>query len=181
MGTHPHSNQNGSTLTSDHLGTHAMVTSEWLCTYIWSCGNTSHSHIRMALIPRLSIPGNWLGTSIQRMEINAYIWSYRNQSYSHIKMAQNLYETLKEPILSPWHNGSALKYDHGRNQSSHHVRMDLSSRLSIPGNWQGASIQRMAFITYIWSCWNQSYSHLRMAQHLYLHARNQSSHHDIIS
>ena len=46
--------------------------------------------------------------------------------------------------------------------------MALSSRMSIPGNWPGASIQRMAFSAYIWSCENTSHSHLRMAQHSHL-------------
>ena len=55
--------------------------------------------------------------------------------------------------------------------------MALNSRLSIPGNWQGASIQRMEFNTYIWSCRNQSYSHIRMGTHIW-HRTNQSSHHD---
>ena len=57
------------------------------------------------------------------MAFSAYIWSCRNQSYSHIRMAQHSYLTCEEPILSSWQNGSALTYDHGRNQSSHHVRM----------------------------------------------------------
>ena len=52
------------TLISDQVGTHPLITLEWPCTYIWSCENKSHSHIRMALSPRLSIPSNWPGTSI---------------------------------------------------------------------------------------------------------------------
>ena len=78
--------------------------------------------------------------------------------------------------------------------------MSLSPRLSIPGNWLGASIPRMAFNTYIWSCRNQSYTHIIMDQHSYLtceepilsswqngsaltsdHGRNQSSHHVIMA
>ena len=45
----PQSHHNGSTLISDHVGTHPTITSEWLCTYIWSCGNTSCNHIKMEL------------------------------------------------------------------------------------------------------------------------------------
>ena len=86
-----------STLISDQVGTHPSITSEWPCTYIWSCGNTSLNHIRMALSPILSIPSNWPGASIQY-----YIWSCRNQSYSHIRMAQHSHMTWKETILSPW-------------------------------------------------------------------------------
>ena len=71
-------------------------------------------------------------------------------------------------ILWPWQNGSALTSDHGRNQSSHHVRIALSSRLSITRNWPGASIQRIAFRSYIWSCENTTHSHLRMAQHSHM-------------
>ena len=97
--------------------------SEGVCTHIWSCRNQSYSHIRMDLSPRLNVPGNWLGASIPRMKFSTYIWSCRNQSYSHIKMAQHSYLTCKEPILSSWQNGSTLTSDHGRNQSSHHVRM----------------------------------------------------------
>ena len=83
----PFSQRMASALISDQVGTHPSITSEWPYTYIWSCENTSHSHIRMALSPRLSIPGNWPGASIQRMAFNTYIWSCRNQSYSHIRMA----------------------------------------------------------------------------------------------
>ena len=46
------------TLISDQVGTYPSITLEWPCTYIWSCETTSHSHIRMALSPRLSIFGN---------------------------------------------------------------------------------------------------------------------------
>ena len=38
------------TLIFDQVGTHPSITSEWPCTHIWSCENTSHSHIRMALV-----------------------------------------------------------------------------------------------------------------------------------
>ena len=41
--------QKGLALISDHVGTHHTVPLEWLCTYTWSCGNTSHSPLRMAL------------------------------------------------------------------------------------------------------------------------------------
>ena len=74
----------------------------------------------------------------------------------------------EEPIQHACQKGSALTSDHGGNTSCNHVRMALSTRLSIPGNYRGASIQRMAFNTYVWSCRNQSYSHIRMDQHSYL-------------
>ena len=62
-GTNP-ACQKGSALTYDHVRNQSSML-EGLCTYIWSCGmNTSRSHIRMALSPRLSIPGNWPGASI---------------------------------------------------------------------------------------------------------------------
>ena len=62
--------QKGSALTSN------LILLERCCTYIWSCGNQSLSHIRMDLCPRLSIPGNWPGASIPRMEFSTYIWSW---------------------------------------------------------------------------------------------------------
>ena len=52
----------------DQVGTYPSITSKWTYTYILSCETTSHIHIRMALSPRLSIPGNLLGISIQRIE-----------------------------------------------------------------------------------------------------------------
>ena len=39
----------GSALTTDHVGANPIVISEWIYTYIWSCGSQSHSHIRMDL------------------------------------------------------------------------------------------------------------------------------------
>ena len=68
-------------------GTNLTCMFERDCTHIWSCRNQFYSHIQMDLSPRPSIPGNWLGTSIPRMEFSAYIWSCRNKSYSPIRMA----------------------------------------------------------------------------------------------
>ena len=69
----PFSQRMASALISDQVGTHPSITLEWSWTHIWSCKTTSHSHIRMALSPRLSIPGNWPSASIPRMEFNPYI------------------------------------------------------------------------------------------------------------
>ena len=60
----PFSQRMASTLISNQVGTHPLITLEWPCTHIWSYKTTSHSHIKMALSPRLSIPGNWPGASI---------------------------------------------------------------------------------------------------------------------
>ena len=49
--------------------------------------------------------------------LSPYIWPTHQNGY----WSQQLCLTWKEPILSPWQNGSALTSDHGRNQSSHHV------------------------------------------------------------
>ena len=73
----PLSRRMETTFISDQVGTHPSITSEWPCTHIWSCENTSHSHIRTALNPRLSFPGTSLGNSIPRMET----------SLNHIRMA----------------------------------------------------------------------------------------------
>ena len=109
------------------------------------------SHQNGYSVLTLSVPGNWPGASIPRMAIsltsvllnrmaNTHIWHGRNQSSYHDRMAQPLHLTYSSEwiwifsthiwhgrnwILSPWQNGSALTYDHGRNQSSHHVRMAM--------------------------------------------------------
>ena len=100
-------------LISDQVGKHPSITSEWPCAHIWSCRNTSYSHIRMAISPRPSIPGNWLGTSIPRMSIalisnhvgtnpiviskwlSTYIWHGSNQSSHHDRMAHPLHLTME--------------------------------------------------------------------------------------
>ena len=56
-----------------------------------------------------------------------YIWP----THQNGLRIQRSYLTWKEPILSPWQNGSALTSDHGRNQSSHHVRMALGLIISL--------------------------------------------------
>ena len=77
----PKSYQNGSALTSDHVGSNPTGISEWLCTYIWSCGSQSHSHIRMALHLHLTMEGT---NPITMSEgYSTYIWPW------------------KAPILSP--------------------------------------------------------------------------------
>ena len=53
--------------------------------------------------------------------ISPYIWPTHHNGYG----SQHSYLTWKEPILSPWQNVLALTSDHGRNQSSHHVRMAM--------------------------------------------------------
>ena len=135
-------------LISDQVGTHPSITLEWPCTHIWSCKTT-----RMALSPRPSIPGNWPGTSIPRMAINAYFWSCRNQSYSHIRMAPSprlsYLVTDQAPPFLEWH--SMLTSDHvgtnptvtsewlnthiwhGRNRSSPHDRMAHPLHLTMEG------------------------------------------------
>ena len=54
----PLSQRMASAIISDQVGTNPSITSEWPCTHIWSCKTTYYSHIRKALIPRPSIPGN---------------------------------------------------------------------------------------------------------------------------
>ena len=92
---------------TNNVGTHPIVTSEWICTYIWSCGNTSHSHIRMALhlhlimwepIPQSHQNGsvltsNHVGSNptVTSEWLCTYIWSCGNQSHSHIRMALHLH------------------------------------------------------------------------------------------
>ena len=64
-GAHPRTmSKRPNTYIHQHDRTHLLSFVKMLCTHIWSCGNQSHSHIRMALNPRLSIPGNWPGDSI---------------------------------------------------------------------------------------------------------------------
>ena len=65
--------QKGLALTFDHARNQSYVHVERALHHIWSCRNQSHSHIRMALSPRLSIPGNWPGASIPRMAFNLYL------------------------------------------------------------------------------------------------------------
>ena len=52
--------------------------------------------------------------------IITYIWQWKEPILSS---CHNSYIwPWKEPILSPCQKGTTLTYDHGRNQSSHHVR-----------------------------------------------------------
>ena len=46
-----------SALTTDLVGSNPTIISEWICTYIWSCGRKSHSHIIMALHLHLTMQG----------------------------------------------------------------------------------------------------------------------------
>ena len=119
-----HHDRMATTLISDQVGTHPSITLEWSCTHIWSCENTSHSHIRMALSPRLIFPGNWLGASIQRMAI-ALI---SDQVGTHPSI------TSEWPCAHIW-SCKTTSYNRLRNA--------LSTRPSIPGNSLGSSIPRM--------------------------------------
>ena len=155
-------------LISDHVGTNPIIISE---------RNAQHSHLTMwEHIPQNCQKGPTLTFD-----------HARNQSSTHVKKDLHLHSTMRgtnpsymlkglctyirpceEPIQPTCQKGSTLTFAHATNQSSIHVRRALSPRLRIPGNWPGASIQIMAFNTYILSCRNQSYSHIRMAQHSHL-------------
>ena len=147
----------GSALTSDHVWKHRIERAlhlhstmfentalKGICTYIWPCSKTPHRngstlrfdhawkyHIKRALSPRLRIPGNWLGASIiPENGISPYIWS----SGIHLSI------TSEWPCAHIWSC---------KTTSYSHIRMALSPRLSIPCDWTGASIPRMAFSPYI--------------------------------
>ena len=117
-------------------------------THIWHGKNQSSHHDRMAQPLHLTMEGTnpltmlewlWISALISDMEgtnpltmtewINPYIWPTRQNGYGY----QHSYLSWKEPILSPWHNGSALTSDHGRNQSSHHDRMAQPLHLTMEG------------------------------------------------
>ena len=102
-----HHDRMATTLISDQVGMHPSITSEWPCTHIWSCENTSHSHIRTALSPRLSFPGTSSGRSIPRMAI-ALISNH---------LGTNPIVILEWISTHIWH---------GRSQSSHYDRMVVS-------------------------------------------------------
>ena len=72
--------------------------------YIWSCENTSHSHLRMAQHSHLTMEGTnpltmseWLYPYIWPWE-GPYIWSCGNTSHSHMRMVHS----SKLSILGNW-------------------------------------------------------------------------------
>ena len=98
---------------------------------IWSCENTSHSHIRTTVSLRLIFLGTSPGSSIPRMAIaliydhvgtnptvvsewlSTHIWHGRNQSSHHDRMAHPLHLTMERtnpltmtewlsPYIWPW-------------------------------------------------------------------------------
>ena len=95
--------------------THLLPSVERHCTYIWPW------LIRKALNPRLKVPGNWPGASIQRMA-TTFI---SDQVGTH------------PSITSEWPCAHIWSY---KTTSHNHIRMALSPRLIIPSNWPGASI-----------------------------------------
>ena len=121
----------GSVLTSDHVGANPIVTSEWLFTYIWSCGNTSHSHIRMDPA-RISNHG-------------------RNQSYHVRKDLRLVTSPLRELLsgehqASPWSTQTSLW---PMAWSTHQLSIRLSqhtraSLLSAPYPWYSDILSQYA-------------------------------------
>ena len=116
----PFSQRMETTLIFDQVGTHPSVTSEWPCTHIWSCENTSHSHIKMALHLYLTMGETHPKTMSKKICI--YIWSCGNTSLSHIRMALHLHLIMWEYIPQSHQNGSTLLSYHGRNTSNNHVK-----------------------------------------------------------
>ena len=136
--------------------------------HIWPCGNTSHNPFRKAQHSHLIM--REMNPEFMLERLCTYIWP------------------CEEPIQHTRQKGSALTFDHARNQSNIHVERALhlhltmrgtnpaymSKRLLAPG-W-GFLVtdqvppfsQRMESKTYIWSCGNTSLNHIRMALHLYL-------------
>ena len=146
-------------LISDQVGTHPSITLEWPCTHIRSCENTSHSHIRMALSPRPSIPGTSPGSSIPIMAISLIS--------DHVG--------TNPTVISEW---LSTHIWHGRNQSSHHDRMAQPLHLTCSSEWlwisilisvmEGTNPLTMTDGSALTSDHgrNQSYHHVRMAYKL---------------
>ena len=107
----PQSHQNGSALTYDHVGIDPTVTSEWISalgwvflvtdqvppfsqrmafsTYIWSCGNTSHNHIRIFMHWSC---GNTTHNHIRvSLHLHLTMWS---SSFHRVRREQHLYLTM---------------------------------------------------------------------------------------
>ena len=80
--------QNGFALTSDHVGTHPIVTSKWPSAPSWVFLVTDQ-------VPLFS----WI------MAFNTYIWSCGNTSSNHIRMALHLYMIMWEHIPQSYQNG----------------------------------------------------------------------------
>ena len=100
----------------------------------------------------------------------------------------------EEPILPPCQKGTTLTSNHGRNQSSHHVKKEQHLHLTMGGTNPLAMSKRHK--TYIWP-WkepilspchkgfaltynhgrNQSYNHVRRAQHLHPTTEGPTFHH----
>ena len=111
-------------------------------TLIWPCGNRSHNSVRKTQHSHLTM----LGTNPAFMSERLYtyirhMWG-TNPTYMFEK-ALHLHSThVRNQSNIHIRKGSTLTSAHARNQSSMHVKRAC---------------------THIWSCRNQSYSHIRMA------------------
>ena len=156
-------------LTYDHVGTNPIIISK-----------RPSTHIHQPMSERLSTYTQPCEEPILWAErLYTYIWQPMSEGLStyirpckepilHAKRALYLHSSMRGTNPMYMSKGPCTYIWSCRNQSYSHIWMALSPRLSIPGNWPGASIPRMAFSAYIWSCRNQSYSHIRMAKHLHL-------------
>ena len=137
-------------LTFDHQRNTSNTMSKRHSTYI-------HQHDRTQLL-----------SSVKSLSTHIH-WHHRKHHLSSMEGLSTYIRPCEEPIQPTCRKGSALTFDHARNQSSLHVERDLNPRLRIPGNWLGASILPENGISpYIWSSGNASLNHIRMALHLYL-------------
>ena len=86
QGTNPTYMSKGSALTSDHVGTNPIVTSEWICTYIWSCRNQYYNHIINA---HPTLTSDHVGTNPTTLSErpNTHIWPCRNTSHNPFRKA----------------------------------------------------------------------------------------------
>ena len=139
------------TLTSDHVGTNPIIISERPSTYIWSTHGWRKAQ-HFYLINTWSNIDTAL-TSNQHMieeRHNNYIWSTHDW-----RKAQHLY------LTNTWSKkGSALI------ANQHMIEERLCTYIHLGWNTSYHNDERAC--THIWSCKNQSYSHVRMTPSLWI-------------
>ena len=138
------------------------------CTHIWSCSKLQ-SHQNGPQSSSTELPGNWPGTSILLENGSCpYIRpARRNGQHSHLTWKE-LNPLAMNRMVHPLH---LIKWE--LIPLSHQNGYSVLT-LSVPGNWPGASIPRMAITltsvlldrmasTHIWHGREQPYHHDRMA------------------
>ena len=117
----------------------------WIIIQVGSSSKLDHHHHCLRYLEEMVLS---LNSTRHRKFYRAILAGCRHSLHVGIHIFNTYIWPWEEPILPPCHKGTTITYDHGRNQSCHHVRKEQHLHLNMGGTNPLAMSERKN--TYIW-------------------------------